>query len=151
MRLWSLHPKYLDRQGLLAVWREGLLAQKVLQGGTRGYNNHPQLQRFREQKDPLAAIGAYLFEVHEESAARGYRFDGRKISSKRKAPKIKVASGQVEYELRHLLKKLKKRDVRRYISLRSDKNIQTHILFKVIKGPVEGWERAKKSLHYISF
>jgi hypothetical protein len=34
MRLWSLHPKHLDRQGLLAVWREGLLAQEVLRGET---------------------------------------------------------------------------------------------------------------------
>jgi hypothetical protein len=141
----------LDRQGLLAVWREGLLAQKVLQGGTKGYRSHPQLQRFKEQKDPLAAIGAYLLGVHEESAARGYSFDGKKISSKKKAPKIKVAAGQVEYELRHLLKKLKKRDAQRHISILSDKNIQTHTLFKVIKGPVEDWERAKKSLHYISF
>jgi len=30
MRLWTIHPKYLDRQGLLALWREALLAQKVL-------------------------------------------------------------------------------------------------------------------------
>ncbi len=30
MRIWSLHPKYLDRQGLLACWRETLLAQKVM-------------------------------------------------------------------------------------------------------------------------
>ncbi len=50
MRLWSLHPKYLDRQGLLAVWREGLLAQKVLQGKTKGYKNHPQLKRFQQQE-----------------------------------------------------------------------------------------------------
>jgi len=30
MRLWSLHPRYLDAKGLVALWREGLLAQKVL-------------------------------------------------------------------------------------------------------------------------
>jgi hypothetical protein len=28
---------------LVAVWREGLLAQAVLQGKTNGYKNHPQL------------------------------------------------------------------------------------------------------------
>ena len=27
MRLWSLHPKHLDPQGLVARWREGLLAR----------------------------------------------------------------------------------------------------------------------------
>src|SRR5690606_6899395 len=42
MRLWSLHPRYLDRQGLLALWREALLARAVLRGETRGYTLHPQ-------------------------------------------------------------------------------------------------------------
>jgi hypothetical protein len=36
MRLWTLHPKYLDARGLVALWREALLAQKVLRGATRG-------------------------------------------------------------------------------------------------------------------
>ena len=52
MRLWTLHPRYLDARGLVALWREALLAQKVLRGKTRGYRAHPQLQRFREQADP---------------------------------------------------------------------------------------------------
>lgn len=43
MRLWSLHPQYLDAKGLVALWREGLLAQAVLAGQTRGYKRHPQL------------------------------------------------------------------------------------------------------------
>lgn len=51
MRIWSLHPQYLDRQGLTAGWREGLLAQKVLTGTTKGYRNHPQLRRFRAAGD----------------------------------------------------------------------------------------------------
>ncbi|MEN6399799.1 MAG: pyrimidine dimer DNA glycosylase/endonuclease V, partial [Rectinema sp.] len=29
MRLWTLHPQYLDQKGLTAAWREGLLAKKV--------------------------------------------------------------------------------------------------------------------------
>lgn len=37
MRLWTLHPKYLDPKGLVALWRETLLAQRVLAGRTRGY------------------------------------------------------------------------------------------------------------------
>jgi hypothetical protein len=32
MRLWSLHPEYLDANGLVALWREALLAQAFLQG-----------------------------------------------------------------------------------------------------------------------
>jgi len=143
MRLWSLHPRYLDRQGLLAVWREGLLAQKVLRGKTKGYRKHPQLQRFREQNDPLAAIGAYLRGIYEESVARGYRFDGKKIISLQKALKIKVTVGQIEYEFSHLLKKLRQRDQKRFLAARSEKRIQLHHIFKKVIGPVEDWERVK--------
>jgi hypothetical protein len=35
MRLWSLHLKYLDAKGLVAVW--GLLAKKVSKEKTKGY------------------------------------------------------------------------------------------------------------------
>ena len=74
MRLWSLHPRYLDAKGLVALWREALLAQKVLQGNTKGYRNHPQLSRFKQQIDPLAAVAAYLCEVQREAARRGYHY-----------------------------------------------------------------------------
>ncbi|MGA2330816.1 MAG: pyrimidine dimer DNA glycosylase/endonuclease V [Syntrophales bacterium] len=46
MRLWSLHPGYVDARGLVALWREGMLARKVLQHQTKGYKNHLQLHRF---------------------------------------------------------------------------------------------------------
>jgi len=62
MRLWSLHPSYLDPQGLVAVWREGLLAQAVLRGQTTGYTRHPQLARFRGA-GALGAMAAYLREM----------------------------------------------------------------------------------------
>ena len=75
MRLWTLHPRYLDPQGLVALWREGLLARAVLAGQTRGYRHHPQLRRFQAQAAPLAAIDAYLLAVHQEASARGYNFD----------------------------------------------------------------------------
>ena len=58
VRIWSLHPDHLDRQGLTACWRETLLAQAVLAGRTRGYTRHPQLARFQELPDPLGAVGA---------------------------------------------------------------------------------------------
>jgi hypothetical protein len=65
MRLWSVHPSLLDPKGLVALWREGLLAQKVLQGRTTGYRSHPQLHRFRQSGEPLAAIATYLWAVHD--------------------------------------------------------------------------------------
>jgi hypothetical protein len=56
MRLWSLHLKYLDRIGLIACWREGLLAKAVLEGKTKGYTHHPQLIRFQTSPHPLHTI-----------------------------------------------------------------------------------------------
>lgn len=141
MRLWSLHPKYLDPQGLVALWREALLAQAVLRGETRGYRNHPQLERFRAQKNPLAAIGAYLAVVQAEAGKRGYSFDATKIVSPGKHPRIKVTTGQIEFERQHLLHKLVKRSPDWLASLGPIDSPQCHPLFSTRPGPVESWER----------
>jgi len=138
MRLWSLHPRHLDAKGLVALWREGLLAQKVLAGGTRGYHNHPQLERFRQQADPSAAIAAYLSEVQHEAARRGYRFDANKIAQHGKVARIRVSDGQVAYELQHLRSKLAVRDVAALERLPSQPDV--HPLFRVVKGEIEKWE-----------
>src|SRR5512137_2012141 len=110
MRLWSLHPKYLDRLGLLACWRESLLAQKVLQGETKSYQHHPQLTRFRACPDPLSAIAAYLEALADEADRRGYAFNRQKIISSGLVDKIPVTLGQVLYEWQHLKAKLARRD-----------------------------------------
>lgn len=60
MRLWTVHPRYLGAKGLVAAWREALLAQKVLAGRTRGYRAHPQLRRFQAHPWPPGAIAAFL-------------------------------------------------------------------------------------------
>src|SRR5262245_48723041 len=99
MRLWSLHPSILDRVGLVALWREGLLAQKVLLGQTKGYRFHPQLERFRASKNPVATISTYLWGIVDEATARGYNFDASKIAVKRRRASIPVAQGQLEFEL----------------------------------------------------
>src|SRR5512135_117978 len=109
MRLWSLHPRYLDSRGLVAVWREALLAQAVLAGRTRGYQNHPQLRRFRDCSEPRKCIAEYLKAVHAEALRRGYRFDARRIGRGGQVPYIAVTKGQLAYEWTHLRKKLKSR------------------------------------------
>src|SRR5690348_2594321 len=109
MRLWTLHPKYLDAKGLVALWREALLAQKVLQGKTSGYRHHPQLIRFRAYAKPVAAITAYLKAVHDEACRRGYQFDGAKIVRHRTTIKLDETEGQLLYEWEHLKRKLKRR------------------------------------------
>lgn len=137
MRLWSLHPKYLDARGLVALWREALLAQAVLRGETRGYRHHPQLARF----DDVAAIAEYLRGVHAESLVRGYQFAAAKISRSRCADTLVVRRGQLDYEWQHLMRKLKARDPARARLLRSVTRPQAHPLFRVVAGPVEAWEK----------
>ena len=143
MRLWSIHPRYLDRQGLLALWREGLLAQKVLAGKTRGYKAHPQLLRFRENKDPLSLIGSYLHFVAEEARCRNYQFDRSKILKKyNRLPAVPVSRGQLKFETEHLLRKLKKRSPDLYKSWADQKRgFKPHPIFRAVGGDIELWER----------
>jgi pyrimidine dimer DNA glycosylase len=143
MRLWTLHPRYLDARGLVALWREALLAQKVLQGRTRGYRHHPQLARFQAQPNPAAALASYLRAVHEEAVRRGYQFDGRKIGARRSRGKIVETDGQLLYEWRHLRRKLKQRDRPTYARHRGDHVPEAHPLFRIVPGGVREWERVK--------
>ena len=142
MRLWSLHPRHLDRIGLVAGWREALLAQAVVAGKTRGYRQHPQLIRFRESADPLQAIGTFLHGLHGEAQARGYRFDHSKILTPGLPQQaLTVTQGQLDFEWRHLGAKLTARspeDARRWEKAKPT----AHPLFTVVPGGVEHWERA---------
>ena len=143
MRIWSLHPKYLDPQGLVALWREALLAQAVLRGETRGYRNHPQLQRFRNQPASLAAIARYLQVIHVEAGVRGYSFDKSKIKPARRAVVLTVTTGQMAYEWAHLLSKLKERNPALYRKWRTTEVPEAHPMFQVRVGEVESWERPR--------
>ncbi len=140
MRLWTIHPVYLDSKGLVALWREGLLAQNVLAGHTVGYKNHPQLHRFKDTTNPTGAIASYLRYVFQEAVQRRYRFDKSKIMNKRLKGKIKVTQGQVEYERSHLAKKLKKRDPVKFKQLCDIKTIDIHPIFIRVQGGIEEWE-----------
>ena len=142
MRIWSLHPEYLDARGLVALWREALLAQAVLQGATRGYRHHPQLARFRRRRSPASAIAEYLRHVHAEALARGYRFNGDLIGPARTAARIGVTRGQLEHEWAHLKAKLGRRDPVRATRCEAVAFPEPHPLFLVVPGDVEAWERS---------
>ena len=145
MRLWSLHPALLDRQGLTAAWREALLAQKVLLGGTKGYVHHPQLQRFRGTAEPVAAIASFLDGIADAAAERGYRFDRTRIVEVPRTPIIiEVTDGQVGFEWAHLMAKLAARSPEAYERTRL-LTPATHPIFRVVPGGVEAWERAAES------
>ena len=140
MRIWSLHPQYLDTKGLVALWRETLLAKHVLEGRTKGYKNHPQLNRFKEANNPLHAINQYLSEVYTEATKRGYTFGKDKIDWKFKKQTLTVTKGQFAYELEHLKKKLKVRDSKKLKELNKVKIVLPHPLFSIVKGDIEDWE-----------
>ena len=141
MRLWSIHPKYLDSKGLVALWREGLLALAVLQGKTKGYTHHAQLVRFRETDRPIDAMTVYLRYVFNESVKRGYHFDPKKIQLAKSANPLNVTRGQLLYELEHLRKKLRNRNLYAYKQLENIAVPDAHPLFRQVPGDIEEWER----------
>lgn len=140
MRLWFIHPQYLDAKGLVALWREALLAKKVMEGKTLGYKNHLQLNRFKTTKNAINCINQYLSVIYYEAIRRGYCFDKMKIDWNFKPVKLPVSDGQVKYETKHLLNKLKVKDKRKYRELIIKKEILTHLLFEKTEGEIEDWE-----------
>lgn len=143
MRLWSLHPHHLDRIGLVALWREALLAQAVLHERTKGYRAHPQLERFRAHPAPHAAIAAYLTEVQAEATRRGYRFDASKIDAvdgDTEPAAVELHDEQLAYERDHLLAKLRARSPE-VAETFSEADVTPHPLFVVVRGPIASWER----------
>jgi len=142
MRLWSLHPSYLDPRGLVALWREGLLAQAVLRGRTRGYRRHPQLARFLATAAPRRHIAAYLRAVRAEAARRGYHFGAGKVGRGGAAGPLAVSRGQLDFEWAHLCRKLAARAPAWRSRLAGVRRPRPHPLFRVVPGGVEPWERA---------
>jgi hypothetical protein len=146
MRLWTMHPRYLDPQGLVAAWREALLAQKVLASGTRGYRHHPQLARFQAQSDPQAAIAAFLSGIADEAKARNYKFNIAKISRRRFIGHLPETQGQLLYEWKHLRRKLRARSPQHFRRVQKIKIPDPHPMFQIVPGEIQPWEKARATL-----
>jgi hypothetical protein len=142
LRIWTLHPKYLDSKGLVALWREALLARAVLRGETVGYRHHPQLARFRSHPAPRAAIETYLGSVLTEAQSRGYSFDAGKLGSDCTPIQIDCTAGQLLYEWQHLLDKLRTRSPAVFERWQTVAAPDAHPLFRLVPDSVEPWERA---------
>ncbi len=142
MRLWSLHPRYLDAAGLVALWREALLAQAVLHGASKGYQHHPQLERFRGHATPLEAMSAYLRPIWSEATQRGYAFNAAKIfHAEGSAAPVAVSDGQRDYEWQHLRGKLEQRSPQVLAQWAAVPVPELHPLFQLEPGPIATWER----------
>jgi hypothetical protein len=146
MRLWTVHPRYLDSRGLVAAWREALLAQAVLAGKTEGYRHHPQLIRFQAQRDPRAAIAAFLAGIADEARSRGYQFDETKIPIWRFGGRIRETRGQLLYEWGHLKAKLRTRAPEIGRQHRGIALPEPHPLFRIVPGGVRDWEKRPRSI-----
>ncbi|WP_110590448.1 pyrimidine dimer DNA glycosylase/endonuclease V [Microbacterium suaedae] len=144
MRLWSFHPHHLDRVGLVAAWREGLLAQAVISDPARGYSRHPQLQRFREAEEPERAVGEFLIAIVDEADVRGYRFAREKIRASGSSTPLRVTTGQLGYEWSHLLAKLRQRSPAVWERWRALPLPDPHPMFSIVDGPIADWERAER-------
>ncbi|MBT6120291.1 hypothetical protein HOH45_02360 [bacterium] len=48
-------------------------------GKTKGYTKQPQINRFKEVKDPLGTLSNYLRIIASEADERGYKVDASKI------------------------------------------------------------------------
>ena len=140
MRIWSLHPKYLDVKGLVALWRESLLAKQVLEGKTKGYKNHPQLIRFINSGNAVGCINQYLTSVYENSLERGYNFNKDKVNPDFIPTQLTVTDKQIKFEMKHLLMKLEARDPERFHKLSLKIKIDANPLFRIIDGEIEEWE-----------
>jgi hypothetical protein len=137
----DLAPQVSRPQGLVAQWRESLLAQAVLRGNTRGYRHHPQLARFQAQPAPVWSLNAYLAAIHAEATTRGYAFDRSKLGPRRAVQLIAVNDGQLTHEWHHLLHKLSVRSPELYSRWHDLAMPDCHPLFEVRPGPIEEWER----------
>jgi hypothetical protein len=144
MRIWSLNPGYLDAKGITALWREGLLALSVLRGNTTGYVRHPQLDRFRKQKNPVQSMRSYLWSVYLEARSRGYDFDVLKVRGRRAAPSMTVTTGQLRFELEHLRDKLRARSRAKLSEIEGIAMPDAHPLFRPVHGGIEEWERTSR-------
>jgi len=134
---------YLDSKGLVALWREALLAQAIFKGDTKAYARHPQLVRFWQSRTPIKSIAAFLRIVHAEGSRRGFKFDIDKIGQGGHVECIAVTRGQINYEWDHFMAKLLMRDPQRFKELKSVRKIDPNPLFKIIQGGVEEWEKIK--------
>ncbi len=130
MNLLSIHPKYLDKQALISLWREGLTAQKVLNGELTLKKESSLLKRFRQSGNPIKAIGAYLSMIASEGARQGCKLNHEKIICPNfDSEAIELDSQQIIFEMNFLKDKLKKRDTQKYRELKQLHYIETNPVF----------------------
>lgn len=150
MRLWSLHPSYLDKQALQVCWADALQAleyYKQERAYMKGITNdlspyfYPCLDRFRMTGSPIAHITNYLHGLCDESERRNTPFGRAKLPEFTPGLRLKVTDGQIAREEKLLLLQLNRRkQTQLWMDLFVAEYVQPHPLFEIVSGPVEPWE-----------
>ena len=134
MNLWSFHPKYLDEKGLRAVWQDALFAQNVLSGRIKDHRKYyPQLMKFNNYFEPLAAIGAYLGFIYDDGVERGIIFQEHKIMHRSKRENIfQVDRERLEDEFEQYKRKMQTVSMLQTAKLRQVSKVEPHPIFEVV-------------------
>lgn len=156
MRLWTIHPKYLDGKRLTSQWKEGIQMMHIWKeigenpepAKRLGYVSHPQVRRL---SNLLVAdsglisllLHQHLTAVHEESVQRSYSFNKKLIDDLapdcKNAPKVYVTMGQVAYEF--ALMATKNNEWSQKVAI--DPYMLCNPIFQVVSGSIESWEKTK--------
>lgn len=130
----------------MAQWREGLGAQTSLRAwyfgdSTVGYQNHPQLERFKTCENPLGALHYYLLNTYSDSLVRKYKFNVSKliVPDDTAYVHIPLHEGQLDYEIERLRGKIEKRAPEELWRLEEKR--ESAYIFQLVDGDVETWEK----------
>ena len=139
-RIWSLHPKYLDGIEIFFLWRNCIMAKKILDGTEKVNRKFPHLARFESSSNPIGAINIYLSEVYKIASTHGKNFKLDKFDDSFKDISLNVTKGQMEYEVELFKKKLRNRSSDTNALIFKIKIIEPNPLFKVVEGNKEAWD-----------
>ena len=129
MRIWDIHPGYLNRQSLLGEHRElhGLVS--ILANGKKGYSHHPETLRW-------VGFGWALKHRHRELVCemniRGYidRSPVRTRSNKGVFPSVYIDEPHVQFEL--LREKYKSKEKGRIPLPNNEQELWSHHKYSVL-------------------
>jgi hypothetical protein len=141
MRIWSIHPKYLDSKELLNLWNETIQAKNEFLTKFSGHFSNKQLERFLDLKNPLEAINSYMSSIYREAVKRDFSVDDSFMDwDFDDSIQIPVTAGQISHEISKLKSRLRERDEKKLQKLNGRTFLELHPIFYSVPGTIEEWE-----------
>lgn len=163
MRVWSIHPAYLDTKGLVASWKEGIQGLNALRnprkpnGKWAMFAHHPQLIRFKRFENPELCLSEYLHFIADEADRRNYNFNRNLILPRldENPYQIWITCGQLIYEWDFLSHKVTCRtgfweygkptiNGKSTVETIASWSCVVHPMVVLIPGDIECWEKVKE-------